>query len=147
MAHMAPVTPMAPTAPVASMPAVAPGVPSNPSLPQQPAAPFPTYNYPVGFGVQQQAPQPTPAAPRLAFTRTDISMEEWKAMQPQYHYQEYVTSASAKWCVCFTAVLVKWRSASNTISVMIPIALSRSSTTCPYDKLRLVFAHRINEIV
>lgn len=141
---MAPMAPMAPTAPVASMPAVAPGVPATPSLPQQPAAPFPTYNYPVGY-VQQQAPHPTPAAPRLAFTRTDISMEEWKAMQPQYHYQEYVTSASAKWCVCFTAALVKWRSASKSISAMIPITLSRSNTMCSHDKLWSDFAHHITE--
>ena len=32
---------------------------------------------------------------RLIYTRTDISMEEWKALQPQYRYQDFLTAANS----------------------------------------------------
>ena len=32
---------------------------------------------------------------RLVYTRTDISMEEWKALQPQYRYQEWLTAINS----------------------------------------------------
>ena len=35
------------------------------------------------------------ASSRLIYTRTDISMEEWKALQPQYRYQDFLTAANS----------------------------------------------------
>ena len=32
---------------------------------------------------------------RLIYTRTDLSMEEWRALQPPYRYQEFLTEANA----------------------------------------------------
>lgn len=34
--------------------------------------------------------------PKMIYTRTDISMEEWRASQPQYRYHELLTLADAR---------------------------------------------------
>ena len=45
-------------------------------------------------GVPSVGSQSNPSS-RLIYTRTDISMEEWKALQPQYRYQDFLTAANS----------------------------------------------------
>ena len=71
---------MAPMAPMGGMPAMA-GVPTMPTMPT--TNPYPVY--PAGYGATTN--NTVGGGSRLVYTRTDISMEEWKALQPQYRYR------------------------------------------------------------
>ena len=78
MSPMAPMNPMAPMAPMASMAPMAPMAPVNPINPAQ-------------------TPSTTQSkVPKMVYTRTDISMEEWRASQPKYRYHELLTLADAR---------------------------------------------------
>ena len=75
---MNPMNPMAPMAPMASMAPMAPMAPVNPINPAQ-------------------TPSTTQSkVPKMVYTRTDISMEEWRASQPKYRYHELLTLADAR---------------------------------------------------
>ena len=59
-----------------------------------PMTPMPTMPvYPTGYGTSPN--NTVGGGSRLVYTRTDISMEEWKALQPQYRYQEWLTAINS----------------------------------------------------
>lgn len=64
----------------------------TPMTPMTPMAPMPTM-YPTGYGTTPN--NTVGGGSRLVYTRTDISMEEWKALQPQYRYQEWLTAINS----------------------------------------------------
>ena len=70
---------MAPMAPMGGMGGMAP------------TNPYPVY--PSGYGTTTNST--VGGGSRLVYTRTDISMEEWKALQPQYRYQEWLTAINS----------------------------------------------------
>ena len=80
-----------------------PGYPAYPtSPPQQPTYPPQQPAYPPQhptYPPQQPTyppPQPTPTPTvHLVYGRTDVSMEEWRALQSQYHYQNFLTAVHA----------------------------------------------------
>lgn len=76
----APGYPAPPAVPGMPAPSAMPGMPAPPAMPAPPVAPV------------------APAAPtnsRLVYGRTDVSMEEWRATQPQYHFQDLLTAVHA----------------------------------------------------
>ena len=54
-----------------------------------------TSAYPVYPGYGTSVNSSVGGGSRLVYTRTDISMEEWKALQPQYRYQEWLTAINS----------------------------------------------------
>ena len=99
-----------PLPPMGGMPGI-PAMPAIPGMPAMPAIP------PTMPGIPPTMPgipptNPIPSTPlagnttgnlsgtttnqvNLIYTRTDLSMEEWRALQPQYRYQEFLTEANA----------------------------------------------------
>ena len=83
--------------PMPGMPAALPGMPGvsgvpgiPPVNPTNPVSTTPLAGNPTG-----NLSGTTTNQLRLIYTRTDLSMEEWRALQPQYRYQEFLTEANA----------------------------------------------------
>ena len=87
-------------------PAVMPTMPTMPSMPTMPAT-IPTsvsptmtpslgmYNPYNSFTPQGSVSGAVSKIPKMMYMRTDLSMEEWRATQPQYRYQEFVGAVNA----------------------------------------------------
>ena len=90
MGGMAPMNPMGGMNPMAPMGGMNPMNPMNPMAPMAPMAPVNPIN-------PAQTPSTTQSkVPKMVYTRTDISMEEWRASQPKYRYHELLTLADAR---------------------------------------------------
>lgn len=90
--------------PMPGMPATLPGMPAAlPGMPGVSGVPgIPPVNPTNPVSTTPLAGNPTGNLSgtttnqlRLIYTRTDLSMEEWRALQPQYRYQEFLTEANA----------------------------------------------------
>ena len=104
---MPPMSGIPPTMP--TIPGIPPTMPTMPAMPGMPV--MPGMNGVNGVGgippVNPVSTTPLAGNPagnlsgtttnqlRLIYTRTDLSMEEWRALQPQYRYQEFLTEANA----------------------------------------------------
>ena len=69
----------------------------NPIASMNPMAPVnPTMNPANPANPTQTSSTTQPKVPKMVYTRTDISMEEWRASQPKYRYHELLTLADAR---------------------------------------------------
>ena len=86
----------------ATMPTM-PTMPTTiPTMPTTPTSVSPTITPSLGmynpyntFTPQGNVSGTAPKVPKMMYMRTDISMEEWRATQPQYRYQEFVGAVNA----------------------------------------------------
>lgn len=87
---------------MSGMPGMSATMPTMPTMPTTPTSVSPTMTPSLGmynpyntFTPQGNVSGTAPKVPKMMYMRTDISMEEWRATQPQYRYQEFVGAVNA----------------------------------------------------